>query len=247
MVRSSLNFLSKDSKIIQRRHEYRSHTRNNFNDHEKFVEKEYHATLEKCKISPNTKTVVIVGMNGLLVPREIEDDSNYEENDGSSVSSLESYGSVTSRYRGRKEVKTTRRILFPRYWETNPVSVKRNRSLSEGTSTTCASTYASFNESPRSHKPISELPPFRRSVFLFNTASTPTLINSSPLPTRQQPFRKTVSTSEIMKKKPCLRTGPDIRRNNSSHSVTFNPQVAVYEFERTHENYAQKGWSKRFH
>mmetsp|Transcript_29277 Transcript_29277/g.28137 ORF Transcript_29277/g.28137 Transcript_29277/m.28137 type:complete len:247 (-) Transcript_29277:15-755(-) len=246
MVRSSLNLLRRDSRLIRKGN--KSILRN-FNNNVENLSQTQICKNEEIIVSKTLKNskkdVLILGINGTLPCNELTKEGYLTENDDNSVSSLESYESVTNRIRRRKEVRTIRRTLFPKYWETKPAPIKLNRTLSEGTSTTCASSYDSFQEPSSNNHELRQLLPFRRCIFQLNTTSMPTLTSSSSS-SRQQYFRKTVSTSALLQGKPCLRTNQNNTRN-SAPVVTFNPKVAVHEFQRPHVAYAPHGWSDFFH
>lgn len=215
----------------------------------------------KNKAKKTKKKIVIVEMDGLLFCKDehAEESSaidvSGDEDNHSDVSSLDSYGSVTSDYHRRSELKQRqqgqeRRTIFQKHWE-------MKRRISEATSATMDSTIAFSNNSTSLTLQQQQSLSIRRSLFpRYATSSMPTFI--TPLTTTSERVRKTSSTSALLNQR---RPSSILRRldSNSSHknnnsnnnlsssSVTFDPKVSIYEFEQPSEFYDPLDWYKYFH
>ena len=220
---------------------------------------------KRNKTKKTKKKIVIVEMDGLLFCKDEHADEsssadiNDDQENESDVSSLDSYGSVTSDYHRRHELKQRqqgqeRRTIFQKHWE-------MKRRISEGTSATMDSTIAFSNNSTSltTQQQQQQQQPFsnRRSLFpRYATSSMPTFM--TPPATTSERVRKTNSTSALLNRR---RPSSILRRldSNSSHknnnsnnnlsssSVTFDPKVSIFEFEQPSEFYDPRDWYKFFH
>lgn len=266
MVRSSLKLLMhRDARPMQyRRRSYNySHpslsTASVSQEQEQVwtTHKEPATTKNQSNQKKKKKKIVIVEMNGLLF---CQDEAHSCADDDSDVSSLDSYGSVTSDYHRKQKQQQTqaeqqhqqgqqRRIIFPEHWDLK-------RRISEATTATMDSTAtaAYSNATPLAFQPR------RRSLFPKRTAtSMPAFVTPRSIPFSyvDARVRKTSSTSALLSKRhpsSILRRANSHNKNSNSNanlstsSVTFDPNVSIYEFEEPREKFHDpREWYKFFH